>query len=49
MKAEPLLSRNAACHKNKGDFVDHMQLQTKYNNIKQQWRLISNSKRMVPD
>ena len=41
MKAEPFQSRNAACHKNKGDLipldVDHKRLQVKCNNIKQQW------------
>ena len=49
MKAEPFQSRNTACHKNKGDLVlldvDHKRLQTKYNNIKQQWRQISDSKK----
>ena len=45
MKAEPFLSINAACYKNKGDLVpqdiDHKRLQTKYNNTEQQWRQIS--------
>ena len=45
MKAEPFLSRNAVCYKDKGDLVpldiDHKRLQTKYNNTEQQWRQIS--------
>ena len=49
MKAEPFQSRNAACRKNKGDLVPldvkHKRLQTKYNNIKEQWRQISDSKK----
>ena len=49
MKPEPFESRNAACRKNKGDLVlldvDHKRLRTKCNNIKQQWRQISDSKK----
>ena len=48
-KAEPFQSRNAACRKNKGDLapldVDHKWIQTKYKNLKQQWRQISDSKK----
>ena len=48
-KAEPFQSRNAACCKNIGDLVpvdvDHKRLQTKYNDIKQQWREILDSKK----
>ena len=49
MKTEPFLSRNTACRKNNGDLisldVDHKRVQTKCNNIKQQWRQISDSKK----
>ena len=51
-KAEPFQSRNAACCKNIGDLVpvdvDHKRLQTKYNDIKQQWREILDSKKNGP-
>ena len=49
MKAEPFLSRNAACPKNKGELIsldiNHKRLKVKHSNIKQQWRQISDSKK----
>ena len=48
IKVEPFLSRNAACLENKSDLVplhiDQKLLQTKYNNMKQKWRQISDDK-----
>ena len=48
MKAEPFLSRNAACPKNKGELIsldiDHKRLKVKQQH-KQQWRQISDSKK----
>ena len=52
MKAETFLSRTAAGHKNEVDLVrldvTHKWLQAQYNNIKQQWKQVSDwKKRMV--